>query len=207
MVASQEPDHQEIIPSHNGMQPTMEFLRLSAASDGDNSGLVDENDLTASLLGSAQQQNEPPAPSHPISRASSWILEMGHFLGYITLITMLIFIPVVLYRAIRQNRADLAAFHSSEVMVVGTVIMSVRLVYLHLTHWHMPDVQKYVVRILFMVPLYSFHSWLSLRFHHSRVYIDAIRDLYEAFVISSFVYYLIELLGGQDSLFRILERK
>jgi Organic solute transporter Ostalpha len=71
----------------------------------------------------------------------------------------------------------------------------------------MPDVQKYVVRIIWMVPLYSFHSWLSLRFHHSRVYIDGIRDLYEAFVISSFVYYLIELLGGQESLVHILERK
>ena len=205
MVASQEPDYQEIAPRQNGSQPAMDFLRMSGVSNGDDAGLLDENDLTASLLGSTV--NEPPSPSHPISRASKWILQMGHFLGYITLITMLIFIPVVLYRAIRQHRADLAAFHSAEVMVVGTIIMSARLVYLHLTHWHMPDVQKYVVRILFMVPLYSFHSWLSLRFHHSRVYIDAIRDLYEAFVISSFVYYLIELLGGQDSLVRILERK
>ncbi|KAI2509259.1 Organic solute transporter Ostalpha [Fragilaria crotonensis] len=205
MVASQEPDHQEIIPRHNGINPAMDFLRVVGVSDGDDSGLMDENDLTASLLGSTL--NDPPSPTHPISRASKWILQMGHFLGYITLITMLIFIPVVLYRAVRQHRADLAAFHSAEVMVVGTIIMSARLVYLHLTHWHMPDVQKYVVRILFMVPLYSFHSWLSLRFHHSRVYIDAIRDLYEAFVISSFVYYLIELLGGQDSLVRILERK
>lgn len=189
----------------------MDYLPVSTP-EVDNSGLIAENDLTESLLDSTNQnQNDQtpqqPRPTHPISVASHWIRSAGHFLGYITLITMLIVIPAVLYRAIRQNRADLAAFHSAEVMVVGTIIMSVRLVYLHLTHWHMPDAQKYVVRIIWMVPLYSFQSWLSLRFHHSRIYIDAIRDLYEAFVISSFLYYLIELLGGQDSLVRILERK
>jgi hypothetical protein len=34
-----------------------------------------------------------------------------------------------------------------------------------------------------------------------------VRDLYEAFVISSFVYYIIEILGGQDALVRLLESK
>jgi hypothetical protein len=58
-----------------------------------------------------------------------------------------------------------------------------------------------------MVPLYSVQSWLSLVFHGARIYIDSIRDLYEAYVIASFVSYLIELLGGQDALVRILERK
>jgi hypothetical protein len=78
---------------------------------------------------------------------------------------------------------------------------------LHFTHWYMPNVQKYVVRILWMVPLYAVQSWLSLRFRDARTYIDAGRDLYEAYVISSFLYYLIELLGGQDGLVRILRAK
>jgi hypothetical protein len=55
-----------------------------------------------------------------------------------------------------------------------------------------------------MVPLYAIQSWLSLRFRDARIYIDTVRDLYEAYVISSFVYYLIELLGGQDALARTL---
>ena len=58
-----------------------------------------------------------------------------------------------------------------------------------------------------MVPLYSVQSWLSLRFRDSRLYIDCIRDLYEAFVIASFVYYLIELLGGQEALVRTFRQK
>ena len=51
-------------------------------------------------------------------------------------------------------------------------------------------------------------SWLSLRFHGpARVYIDTIRDLYEAYVIQSFVYYLIELLGGEDRMAELLMKK
>lgn len=184
---------------------TIEYFRVSDGA-GD-SGLIEDNDLTEGLLDQNDDHVREPLPSHPISMASHWIKKMGHFVGYITVLSMLIVIPVTLYNALRQRRADLAAFHSGEVMVIGTIIMSVRLVYLHLTHWYMPDVQKYVVRILWMVPLYSFQSWLSLRFHNARIYIDAIRDLYEAFVIASFVYYLMELLGGQDALVQILERK
>jgi len=71
----------------------------------------------------------------------------------------------------------------------------------------MPDCQKYVVRILWMVPLYSIQSWLSLRYHQFALYIDTLRDLYEAFVIQSFLYYLVEILGGEDVLSRTLREK
>lgn len=58
-----------------------------------------------------------------------------------------------------------------------------------------------------MVPIYSIQSWLSLRFHGGRIYIDLLRDLYEAYVIQSFLYYLMELLGGEDTLVQILQAK
>lgn len=140
-------------------------------------------------------------------KARRFVGKMGDYLAYATLLVMLVLIPYVLYNALSNKAVDLAAWNSAGVMTCGTVIISLRLVYLHLTHWYMPDVQKYVVRILFMVPIYSIQSFLSLRFHNLRIYIDAIRDFYEAFVIASFVYYLIELLGGQDSLVQILLQK
>ena len=59
-----------------------------------------------------------------------------------------------------------------------------------------------------MVPLYSVQSWLGLRFHgQARIYIILLRDLYEAYVIQSFVYYLIELLGGEDRMAQLLSQK
>ena len=94
---------------------------------------------------------------------------------------MLVVLPQIIYRGIKDERILSAAYSSAGVMVLATIVLSFRQVYLHLTHWYMPQVQKYVVRILWMVPLYAVQSWLSLRFHSSRIYIDTIRDLYEAY--------------------------
>jgi hypothetical protein len=105
----------------------------------------------------------------------------GNYLAYATLLIMLVVLPNVIYQGIAAGHVQLAAYHSAGVMVLGTIVLSLRLVYLHLTHWYMPDVQKYVVRILWMVPIYAVQSWFSLRFHSSRIYIDTVRDLYEAY--------------------------
>ena len=176
--------------------------------------LNQQEDLVVSLLsddrncGSSRRQDNPDEPSNPHLRfLLRRLRRLGDYLAYLTLLTMLIIIPIVMYRAIERQKFDLAAFHSAEIMTIGTVILSARLVYLHLTHWYMPLVQRYVVRILWMVPIYSIQSYLSLRFHESRTYIDCIRDLYEAYVIASFVYYLIQLLGGEDALVQILLQK
>lgn len=58
-----------------------------------------------------------------------------------------------------------------------------------------------------MVPIYSSQSWLALRYHKSAVYIEGVRDLYEACVIGFFFLYITELLGGKDKLLKILENK
>ena len=39
-----------------------------------------------------------------------------------------------------------------------------RLVYLHLKHYHMASRQRYIIRIVMMVPIYAVDSWLSLIF-------------------------------------------
>ena len=58
-----------------------------------------------------------------------------------------------------------------------------------------------------MVPIFSIEAWFSLFFHGAYEYIGIFRELYEAFVLSSFVYYIIELLGGEDELVLKLRRK
>eukprot|EP00529_Nitzschia_sp_RCC80_P041416 CAMPEP_0113523286 /NCGR_PEP_ID=MMETSP0014_2-20120614/45629_1 /TAXON_ID=2857 /ORGANISM="Nitzschia sp." /LENGTH=527 /DNA_ID=CAMNT_0000421375 /DNA_START=1415 /DNA_END=2995 /DNA_ORIENTATION=- /assembly_acc=CAM_ASM_000159 len=196
--------------------------------NADDSGMMDDNDLTTGLLPSVTTNNSngndggegsgpPPRRSLSQMAANAWNLrhstvrlvmrKIGNFIASFTLMAMLLLVPTVVYRALSQKNVAAAAFHSAGVLVLGTVILSIRLVYLHFTHWYMPTVQKYVVRILWMVPLYAVGSWLSLYFHHARIYIDTIRDLYEAYVIASFVYYLIELLGGEESIVRILRHK
>jgi len=126
-------------------------------------------------------------------------------------IFLFIVFPILLHSAIydwHMGKTDFAAFYSAAGCVVITLVFSFREILSHLYNWYAPEVQKFVVRILFMVPLYSVQSWLSLRFYGpARVYFDTVRDLYEAYVIQSFVYYLIELLGGEDRMAALLSRK
>lgn len=182
----------------------------SSQNPADDSGMMDDNDLTTSFLPRAEQSEGLTASQIAAAatrRHSSLRLvlrKIGNWVAAFTLTVMSIVVPAVTYKELSKRKLDIAAFDSAGVMVLGTVILSVRLVYLHFTHWYMPNVQKYVIRILWMVPLYAIQSWLSLLYRDARIYIDTVRDLYEAYVISSFLYYLIELLGGQDALVRTL---
>ena len=141
--------------------------------------------------------------------ASTLARRVGQLYAASSALALISVVVLLLVDAAREyrTRPDFTAFYSAAVVVICTVWMSTQQIYRQLTHWFMPDVQKFVVRILWMVPLFSIQSWCSLRFHDSRIYIDAVRDLYEAFVIQSFVYYLIELLGGEDSLIAKLRAK
>lgn len=60
--------------------------------------------------------------------------------------------------------------------------------------------QRYVVRIMLMVPLYSIASCLSLLSFTAANFIDPVRDVYEAFVIYCFFNLLINYLGGERSI-------
>ena len=88
-----------------------------------------------------------------------------------------------------------------------TVPISIRLIIQHLAHWIAPNIQKYVVRIIWMVPIYSVESWLALRFKSLAVYIETLRECYEAYVIFSFLYFLIALLGDEQQIISKLKEK
>lgn len=75
-------------------------------------------------------------------------------------------------------------------------------IYQHLRFYSCPAEQRWIVRILFIVPIYAFDSWLSLIFFSDNVYIyfNSIRDCYEAFVIYSFLSLCYEYLGGESNI-------
>lgn len=77
----------------------------------------------------------------------------------------------------------------------------------HLTNYNAPEIQVYIVRILWMVPIYSIESWLAMRFTEVAVYIETGRDVYESFVLYCFLQFLIQVLGGEDALVLMLKDK
>jgi len=66
------------------------------------------------------------------------------------------------------------------------LVVSVRLIVRHLGHFSQPVIQRKIIAILWMVPIYAITSWLSLIFVTGAIYLDMIRDCYESFVIYMF---------------------
>ncbi|XP_057311228.1 transmembrane protein 184B-like [Hydractinia symbiolongicarpus] len=67
----------------------------------------------------------------------------------------------------------------------------------HARHYTNPDQQRYILRILLIVPIYALDSWMSLLTPKHYIYFDTIRDCYEAFVIYNFLCLCYEYLGGE----------
>ncbi|KAF2010703.1 DUF300-domain-containing protein, partial [Aaosphaeria arxii CBS 175.79] len=64
--------------------------------------------------------------------------------------------------------------------------LSAYLIYQHLINYTQPKVQKLIIRILFMVPMYSIFCTLSIPWYKQSVYFGAVYEFYESLVIASF---------------------
>ncbi|KAJ8027973.1 hypothetical protein HOLleu_30080 [Holothuria leucospilota] len=65
----------------------------------------------------------------------------------------------------------------------------------HVVYFSRPNQQRYIVRILFMVPIYSIDSSIVLRFPASAIFLDSFRACYQAFVVYCFMFYLLHYLS------------
>ena len=68
----------------------------------------------------------------------------------------------------------------------------------------MPGIQIYVIRILVICPVYAISSSLALALGNNGAYAEIARDVYEAFVIYSFLNLILEYSGGEtDCMYQI----
>ncbi|XP_045866546.1 transmembrane protein 184B isoform X1 [Meles meles] len=117
-----------------------------------------------------------------------------------------------------------AAQAISGFFVWTALLITCHQIYTHLRCYSCPNEQRYIVRILFIVPIYAFDSWLSLLFFTNDqyyVYFGTVRDCYEeshhlfaqpaglsgflwtslpALVIYNFLSLCYEYLGGESSI-------
>ncbi|OAQ71388.1 organic solute transporter ostalpha [Pochonia chlamydosporia 170] len=82
----------------------------------------------------------------------------------------------------------------------AATLLSVVSIWLQTKNYRKPLLQRYVVRILLMVPIYSIASFTSMVSLNAAQFVDPIRDIYEAFTIYTFFQLLINYLGGERSL-------
>jgi hypothetical protein len=68
----------------------------------------------------------------------------------------------------------------------------------HLRKLHQPNIQRKILAILWMSPIYAITSWFSLVFHAAEGYLAILKDFYEAYVIYQFLSFCIAVLGKGD---------
>lgn len=139
---------------------------------------------------------------HPLVRCVS-----SYAIGAIVSVTAVSIVAYSYGLLVRGSRRLYVGWFSSAGFVLLTVSISLRLIILHLINWNAPHIQKYVVRIVWMVPIYAAESWMALRFKNSAVYIESMRESYESYAIFSFLHFLIALLGEEHQLVSKLKLK
>ncbi|KAI8531902.1 hypothetical protein RHMOL_Rhmol11G0172400 [Rhododendron molle] len=78
----------------------------------------------------------------------------------------------------------------------GAMTLALLHIYRHLLNYTEPTYQRYIVRIIFMVPVYALMSFLSLVLNESSIYFNSIREIYEAWVIYNFLSLCLAWVGG-----------
>eukprot|EP01083_Nonionella_stella_P014646 41127_1 len=84
-----------------------------------------------------------------------------------------------------------------------------------ISFWHMmnhirklnePMIQRKIIAIMWMIPIYSISSWLGLVFVGAQTYLSLIKDLYEAYIIYTFLSFLIAVLarGNRNAVINLL---
>ncbi|ETV86652.1 hypothetical protein H257_01777 [Aphanomyces astaci] len=105
-----------------------------------------------------------------------------------------------------EARVQLIVWVISGTFVLTALVISVKLIRNHLVYFAKPLVQRKIIGILWMVPIYATTSWLSLRFKGWSLFLDMLRDCYEAYVIYLFLALMVAYLGdgSDDRVVRIL---
>nr|XP_043607168.1 protein LAZ1 homolog 1 [Erigeron canadensis] len=91
--------------------------------------------------------------------------------------------------------------------VLVALVLSMYLIFEHLSAYNQPEEQKFLIGLILMVPVYAVESFLSLYDSDAAFNYEIIRDCYEAFALYCFERYLIACLGGEDNTIKFMESK
>ncbi|RKF77341.1 Transmembrane protein 184C [Golovinomyces cichoracearum] len=110
-------------------------------------------------------------------------------------------LPIILNLTFHDIALIIAASNS-----LIAISISFFLIFMHATHYSKPNEQRHIIRILFMVPIYSAGAFLSLVFYWHAIYFQFLSDCYEAITIASFFallcHYIAPNLHDQKTYFR-----
>ncbi|WVZ57230.1 hypothetical protein U9M48_007640 [Paspalum notatum var. saurae] len=100
-----------------------------------------------------------------------------------------------------------AAVLTGAAFALVALLISLWLILQHLRSYSNPAEQKWIIAVLFMVPVYASESIISLWNSKFSLACDILRNCYEAFALYAFGRYLVACLGGERQVFRLLENR
>lgn len=93
------------------------------------------------------------------------------------------------------------------VFMVLAVCLSFYEILGHMFNFNKPYLQRYIIRILLIVPIYSLNAWIAMILPGAGLYLDSLREVYESFVIYSFMRYLLNFLNYETNLQQYIDDK
>lgn len=97
-----------------------------------------------------------------------------------------------------ESNHSLTLYQMAGTFTLITCVMTMFHMSTHLRNYHEPIVQRRIVTILWMSPIYSVTAFLSLLFPSADGYLAVVRDFYEAYTVYTFLALLIAILGRGD---------
>lgn len=132
-----------------------------------------------------------------------WILPV---LTCLYALLIVILVPILIANSIKNGfkKQDQGALVGGAFVLLALPIAFYEIVQ-HMIYYTQPRLQKYIIRILWMVPIYAVNAWLGLVYPEGSIYVDSLRECYEAYVIYNFMMYLLAYLNADHQLEHRLE--
>ncbi|KAL8576338.1 hypothetical protein ACOMHN_048905 [Nucella lapillus] len=127
-----------------------------------------------------------------LRRWRQWIRPACFTLYFICLMVAL---PLCILEMNRKGAPDhVQAWFIGGLFVMMAVPISFWGILQHIVYYTQPELQRHIIRVLWMVPIYALNAWFALRFPSAAIYLDTLRECYEAYVIYNFMRFLINFL-------------
>ena len=152
---------------------------------------------------------------HSMSMLSGWASSNGtgrlkiYFKSFLvfSILQLLVLIGLCIYLWIegKWGHSQIGMFTAGWCALFATLFTAFQ-IHLHLTTYTNPKQQQKIIRILLIVPVYSVTSFLALIYYkHAAIYINLVRDCYEAFVLYTFFHFMLDLIGGSSKAVRAIK--
>ncbi|XP_055465085.1 transmembrane protein 184C [Psammomys obesus] len=122
---------------------------------------------------------------------NNWRRWIRPLLVLIYVVSILVAVPLCIWE-LQKLKVGIhtKAWFIAGIFLLLTIPVSMWGILQHLVHYTQPELQKPIIRILWMVPIYSLDSWVALKYPKIAIYVDTWRECYEAYVIYNFMIFL-----------------